>query len=585
MVSGGTQPIQVLHVDADMGFSSLASALIERKNEQMVVFSEQFGDAGIERLENDDIDCVVSGSELADMSGLEFVETVDERFPDIPHVLFAEPGENDFIEAAMAAGASDCVRKEQGSDQYTVLAARIESAVQSRRIESELTEQEEVLGALDDDDLPLLMYHAETSPTTPMKTATGGARKLVGYDTDQLESGTVVWGRDVVHQEDQRPRWSAIKMALEDGEQFDVTYRARTADGGEQWLRECGRGEYDGDEQVGVVGFVTAVTAPETWERKFERERNMLESLLNNLPEALYFKDTEGRHVRTSRVLHDLREELIGKTDRELYEPELHDGTVSDDASVIETGTPIIDKEEPVPGSPEENLWTTTTKVPWYGTDGDIQGLIGFSKTFSPKGREQVERKSRRLNDVETILGDRIEDELATIEAELAAVEGAEAATDALDRLDEVVDDLQSLIEQEESDVEPEAIDIEEVAQAAWEFVETGDATLSVTFDDEPSVTADWVRVHHLLENLFRELCQGEDAARSVTITDAPSGFAVETTAPLVADGASELCFDALLADDEANTALNIVQGIAEKHGWTIDVSRAADGGTRFEIG
>ena len=585
MASGGTQPIQVLHVDADMGFSSLASALIERKNEQMVVFSEQFGDAGLERLETDDIDCVVSGSELQDMDGLAFVEAVDEQFPEVPHVLFAEPGENDFIEAAMAAGASDCVRKEQGSDQYTVLAARIESAVQSRRIESELTEQEEVLGALDDD-LPLLMYHAEASPTTPMKTATGGAGKLVGYDTDQLESRTVVWGRDVVHQEDQRPRWSAIKMALEDGEQFDVTYRARTADGGQQWLRECGRGEYDGDEQVGVVGFVTAVTAPETWERKFERERNMLESLLNSLPEALYFKDTEGRHVRTSRVLHDIREELIGKTDRELYEPELHDDTLSDDAAVIDTGTPIIDKEEPVPGSPEENLWTTTTKVPWYGTDGDIRGLIGFSKTFSPKGRDQIERNSRRLNDVEAILGDRIEAELATIEDELADVEGVEAATDALARLDGIVDDLRSLIEQEESDVEPEAIDIEEVAQAAWEFVETGDATLAVTFDDEPSITADWVRVHHLLENLFRELCQGADAARSVTITDAPTGFAVESTATLAADGASgDLCFDALLADGEANTALNIAQGIAEKHGWTIDVSRAEDGGTRFEIG
>lgn len=582
---GGTQPIQVLHVDADMGFSSLASALIERKNEQMVVFSEQFADAALERLESDDIDCVVSGRQIGDMAGIEFVQTVAQRFPGIPHILFAEPSENEFIEAAMDAGASDCVRKEQGSDQYTVLAARIESAVQSRRIESELTEQEEVMGALDDDDLPLLLYHAAAEPTTPMKTVTGGTRQLVGYDTDQLQADGIAWGRDVVHQEDQRPRWSDIKMALEDDEQFDLTYRARTADGGERWLRECGRGEYDGDELVGIVGFVTAVTPPGTWERKFERERNMLESLLNNLPEALYFKDTEGRHVRTSRVLHDLREELIGRTDQELYEPALSEDTVPDDVSVIETGTPIIDKEEPVPGSPEENLWTTTTKVPWYGTDGEIRGLIGFSKTFSPKGREQLDRKSRRLTDVETILGDRIETELSAVEAELESIEGTEAATAALDRLDGIVDDLQSLIEQEESDVEPEPLDIDEVADAAWEFVETGEATLAVEFDGEPSVTGDWVRVHHMLENIFREICRGEDAARRITICNAPDGFAVESNERLVADGASELTFDALLSEDGANTALNIARGIAEKHGWTIDVSRPDEGGTRFEIG
>jgi DNA-binding NarL/FixJ family response regulator/PAS domain-containing protein len=585
MPSGGTQPIQVLHVDADMGFSSLASALIERKNEQMVVFSEQFGDAGLDRLENDEIDCVVSGSELADMDGLSFVRAVEERFPGVPHVLFAEPSEDDFIDAAIEAGASDCVRKEQGSDQYTVLAARIESAVQSQRIESELTEQEEVLGALDDDDLPLLLYHAAAEPTTPMKTATGGARQLVGYDTDQLESATVVWGRDVVHREDQRPRWSDIKMALEDDEQFDLTYRVRTADGDEQWLRECGRGEYDGDELVGVVGFVTSVTTPESWERKFARERNMLESLLNNLPEALYFKDTEGRHVRTSRVLHDLREELIGMTDQELYEPELSGDTVPDDMAVIETGTPVIDKEEPVPGSPEENLWTTTTKVPWYGIDGDIEGLIGFSKTFSPKGREQIDRKSRRLTDVETILDERIETELSTIEAELDDVDGAEAAIEAVDRLGGVVDDLKSLVQQEESEVEPEPIDIDEVAHAAWEFVETGDAALAIEFDDDASVTGDWVRVHHLLENLYREVCQGETAAREVTIRDAPDGFAVESNTELVADGDGDLSFEALLSEDGSNTALNIAQGIAEKHGWTIDVTRSERGGTRFEIG
>ena len=582
MSSGGTQPIQVLHVDADMGFSSLASALIERKNEQMVVFSEQYGEAALERLASDDIDCVVSGSELGDVDGLEFVETVAERFPEIPHVLFAEPGEGEFIDAAIAAGASDCVRKEQGSDQYSVLATRIESAVESRRIESALSAQAEVLGALEEE-LPLVLYQAAPEPTTPMRTATGGARQLVGYDTDQLEDA-VEWGRDVVHQEDQRPRWSDIKLALDDGEGFDLTYRARTADGETQWLRECGRGEYDGAELVGVVGFVTTVTAPDHWERKFERERNMLESLLNNLPEALYFKDTEGRHVRTSRVLHDLREELIGQTDRELYEPELADDSLTDDEAVVETGTPIIDKEEPVPGSPEDDLWTTTTKVPWYGPDGDIEGLIGFSKTFSPKGRERVDRRSRRLTEVRTLLDDRVAAELSTVEDALADVEGGDAAADALERLDGVLAELGSLIEAEEREVEPEPIDIEDVATAAWEFVETGDATLSIAFDEEPSVVGDYVRVHHLLENVYREVCQGEDAAEAVTVTDAPSGFAVESDVALVADGADP-SLEALLVEDEANTALNIARGIAAKHGWTIELTRAPGGGTRFEIG
>ena len=340
------------------------------------------------------------------------------------------------------------------------------------------------------------------------------------------------------------------------------------------------------DEQLRTV---VADTVDAYVDRRTDTEEGrILDAMLDGLETPLYAKDTEGRHLKLADLQNDQDPaDAIGKTDIELYgdeSPAFARRAYEDDMTVIETESPVFNRDESH-AEGGNRYWSRTTKVPWYGTDGEIEGLIGFSKTFSPKGREQVERKSRRLNDVETILGDRIEDELATVEAELAEVEGAGAATDALDRLDGIVDDLRSLIEQEESDVEPEAIDIDEVAQAAWEFVETGDATLDITFDDEPSVTADWVRVHHLLENLFRELCQGEDAARSVTITDAERGFAVESTATLVADGASEdLCFDALLADDEANTALNIVRGIAEKHGWTIDVSRGDDGGTRFEI-
>ena len=123
----------------------------------------------------------------------------------------------------------------------------------------------------------------------------------------------------------------------------------------------------------------------------------MLETLLDNVPDYVYFKDRERRFVLASRAFCRLFErdlgEILGKKDEELFPPDVARETARDDLQVIRTGTSIISKEE---GS-DELGWVLTTKVPWRDRNGEVIGLVGISRDITE--RKRVEKARRQADE------------------------------------------------------------------------------------------------------------------------------------------------------------------------------------------
>lgn len=128
-------------------------------------------------------------------------------------------------------------------------------------------------------------------------------------------------------------------------------------------------------------------------ERLDSRHRNMLETLLDNVPDYIYFKDAERRFVLASKQFCRLFgrgfDEIIGKTDEDLFPPEIASETSNDDLTVIRTGVPLICKEE---GS-DELGWVLTTKVPWRDEQGEVIGLVGISRDITERRSEERARR------------------------------------------------------------------------------------------------------------------------------------------------------------------------------------------------
>jgi PAS domain S-box-containing protein len=143
--------IHVLHVDDDREFVELAAMLLERESEALSVTVETSAAAGLERIESSSVDCVVSDYDMPETDGLEFLRAVRERDPDLPFVLFTGKGSEEIASAAVSAGVSDYLQKVTGTDQYKILANRIENLVSQARTEEILERkirQQEVIATL-----------------------------------------------------------------------------------------------------------------------------------------------------------------------------------------------------------------------------------------------------------------------------------------------------------------------------------------------------------------------------------------------------------------------------------------------------
>jgi PAS domain S-box-containing protein len=87
--------------------------------------------------------------------------------------------------------------------------------------------------------------------------------------------------------------------------------------------------------------------------------------------------------------------EIIGKKDEDLFPEEIAEETANDDRHVIETGIPLVNKEEGGKSIGEGEHWVLTTKLPWRDKKGNIIGLFGISKEITDRKRaEEALRES-----------------------------------------------------------------------------------------------------------------------------------------------------------------------------------------------
>ena len=150
---------------------------------------------------------------------------------------------------------------------------------------------------------------------------------------------------------------------------------------------------------AGIVGIARDITGRLALERKVEEEKALLQAVLNNLPDAIFLKDREGRFILANNPLADLMQapsvdSVVGKTDRDFYPQEMAREFAADERRIFDDGVSLINKEEPktVKG---KTRWYLTSKVPLRGSEGVATRLVGICKDITPLKEMQEElRKS-----------------------------------------------------------------------------------------------------------------------------------------------------------------------------------------------
>ncbi len=160
----------------------------------------------------------------------------------------------------------------------------------------------------------------------------------------------------------------------------------------------------DRDEQSAVINGPGVGPTPAAGdENPAYSAAEMLDVLLVNSPDPIYFKDRQSRFVCYSQAFSNFLnlaqpDSLKGKSDFDLFSEEHARQAYEDEQKIIQTGTPIIGMLEKETHQDGRVTWALSTKMPWRNRAGEIIGTFGISKDVTAwKETEQKLAHEREL--------------------------------------------------------------------------------------------------------------------------------------------------------------------------------------------
>lgn len=167
------------------------------------------------------------------------------------------------------------------------------------------------------------------------------------------------------------------------GTPFNQKLAIITAKGEERWVKAAGKPIKKDGEIVKVFGTFQDIHDKVMAETKTRENEQLLHTLIDNIPLNIFVKDLDSKKILVNKAeceyLGKKPEEMIGKSDFDLYDPEVAKTSRDEDLQVIRTLKPILGKETISIKKDGEYTNFLTSKIPLFDGEGKINGLIGIS--------------------------------------------------------------------------------------------------------------------------------------------------------------------------------------------------------------
>lgn len=180
------------------------------------------------------------------------------------------------------------------------------------------------------------------------------------------------------------------------------TVEEHTSEGPPRYVQAIRTPVYNsGDTVIGVLEIFWDITDKHHAEAELEHERFLLRTLMDNVPERIYFKDRDSRFLRNNRA--HLRtfglerpEQAVGKSDFDFFSEEHARQAYDDEQHLMATGEAMT-KEERETWPDGSVTWALSTKMPLRDQWGNTIGTFGISRDITD--RKRAEHAMRRAKE------------------------------------------------------------------------------------------------------------------------------------------------------------------------------------------
>lgn len=315
---------------------------------------------------------------------------------------------------AFATGAADFIVKPFEKEE---LIARLETQIRLKQAEEKLREAEVRYRTLIEQ-LPAITYSIEFGKVNKITYISPQIETILGFKSSEWLGDTDLWIKQL-HPDDREWVLADTKDKDNQGQPLHQEYRMLTKDGQTVWFRnqsaliraETGQVLYSQGVMYDITDYKRAETA-------LDEERNLLRTLIDNIPDFVFIKDTQSRFVinnlaHTRLLGRTSPNELIGKTDFDIFSQELATKYQADEQSVMQLGLPLVNVEEPCLLGQDDWRLLSTTKVPLYNNNGDVVGLVGISRDIT--ARQQAEKALLDSEERYRVLAENVSDLIAKL--------------------------------------------------------------------------------------------------------------------------------------------------------------------------
>lgn len=146
-------------------------------------------------------------------------------------------------------------------------------------------------------------------------------------------------------------------------------------------------------------------------ERRQGETAVFLETLLNSIPDHIFYKDKQGVYLGCNKAFELAsgipKDHLVGKNDYEIYDAATAEEFVSSDHKVLKDAEQIR-TEETIVYPNGDKIITETLKTRYYDSEGNPAGLIGISRDITDRKKKEERIEYLSVHDIMTGLYSRM---------------------------------------------------------------------------------------------------------------------------------------------------------------------------------
>ena len=294
------------------------------------------------------------------------------------------------------------VYSESDVEFLTSVGSQIASAIERKRAEDELRESENIFRRVFNESADPILLLDETGFTN----CNAATVSILGYSTKKELLNKRPWELSPEKQPD--GLLSSIKAEMMINEAIEKGYNRF------EWIHK----KKDGSD-LPVEVMLTSIQLKgkpilyTVWrditermqaEEKLRNERLLLRTVIDNIPATIYCKDVDGHKTLANRAELKMigaksEDEVLGKTDFDLYPKEIADEYFADDQTVIKNLEPVINREELFIDGKGEQRWLLTSKIPMLDDNGGVIGLVGIGRDITERVKitKEIQERNEQL--------------------------------------------------------------------------------------------------------------------------------------------------------------------------------------------